>query len=508
MESGYDNEAATSTKVLAKVKTPAEIDEDVRRAHKERQTNFLTRDSLNTRFGSWRPKKKHRNSGKLWCRVVDSQFRISTEREGLSYFEYDKDDDEWQEPGKWPWVGIAIDLGSSGVTGLNAFERLFKLNCDLFNDQNHACNCDWNGMLNHTKMMGWMILNLTSFNVPFGPRMGERLREHQMRACLDKMYMNYIPSQVPLFGKLAKEIIDAIAVVSEPLPFVEDPEVEAWKWMKERARLARFSKSRTHLSRFSAAPYALVKHAEAYPMHEFERTYLCLEMDFLGSNKLVKILKAAHIGGDEHDEDIGPTDSKSRDEQLVRSTSANACVVSYQMFSNHTNKRYTLSYAEIDRKMIKFHTYQNVETRDSDRTFGWHDYVINGGYMEHVCEIVGLLQDVCSLERAGYAVDDADIEALGDDVESENQFADLHAQSIFTLAGWRQRRNLSMVMGWWKRLARLKSEKAAATMKEFKVDYEDDVHINGLAKKSAACQEVQSRSLFQKSLGPRARGDR
>ena len=207
---------------------------------------------------------------------------------------------------------------------------------------------------------------------------------------------------------------------------------------------------RTHMSRFSAAPYAIVKHSESYAQHEFERTYICLELDFLGAPKLVKLLKAAHIHG-EHVEHLDPTSSKSLDEQLIKATSSNACVVSYQMFSNATNKRYTLQFAELGRKMVKFHVYQNNETRDSDRMCSWHLFQINGGYMEHVCEIVGLLTDVESLQRASFAIDDSDVQRLGDDWQSEDAFASVYADSIFTLSAWRQRRNLDLLKGWWKR---------------------------------------------------------
>ena len=41
-----------------------------------------------------------------------------------------------------PYLSIAMDLGSDGNAGFHALERLYNLNIDQANDQNHGCNCD------------------------------------------------------------------------------------------------------------------------------------------------------------------------------------------------------------------------------------------------------------------------------------------------------------------------------------------------------------------------------
>ena len=164
-------------------------------------------------------------------------------------------------------------------------------------NQNHANNCDLNGMMGAMKMVGAQLLNIVAWNVPFGPRQGERLRQHQMRACLTKLFADNIPAVVPLFGRHAGGILSCLARMDVCLSGVDDPEVEAWNWMSERAKLQPVTTRRTHMSRFSSAPHSLITHADAWDICEFETTYCCLEMDMLGSTKLAKRLKNYHEAG-------------------------------------------------------------------------------------------------------------------------------------------------------------------------------------------------------------------
>ena len=91
--------------------------------------------------------------------------------------------------------------------------------------------------------------------------------------------------------------------------------------------------------------------------------------------------------------------------------------------------------------------------------------------MEHVSGIVGLLHDPPALSCAEFAVGDDEVDALGENTVSEDFVADFAARSVHHLAGWRQRRNLGLIRGWFKRLRLTLTARALEVANEFKMDY-------------------------------------
>ena len=324
-----------------------------------------------------------------------------------------------------------------------------------------------------------------------------------MRSCLTKLYEQNAPPSVPLFGHHARDILSCLEKMDVKLPGARDPEYEVWTWMKERVKLSPVTSRRTHMSQFSSASYSLIKHVGSWAICEFETTYCCLEMDFLGSTKLTKLLKS-NLGADAAGADgggdgaVGAVSDTSIDEKLIRASSANAVVIGYQMYSNGTNRRYFSSLAELARLEVGFHTEQNRDTRSSQTTHDWYLKQVDGGFIKHVSELMGVLHDPIALARADFAILDEDIDALGDDVHSEDLFADFLAQATNFLAGNRQRRNLGLVRGWKKRLLLLKTPRADECMKEFKGDHDINVHLKGLKNKSKKLELVLGRDLFEK----------
>ena len=73
---------------------------------------------------------------------LDQQFQSTTLQSGLAFFKPDFSLDRWKDCFSWPYLGIAMDLGSDGLTGYYGLERLFELNVDQWNDQSHGTNCD------------------------------------------------------------------------------------------------------------------------------------------------------------------------------------------------------------------------------------------------------------------------------------------------------------------------------------------------------------------------------
>ena len=122
------------------------------------------------------------------------------------------------------------------------------------------------------------------------------------------------------------------------------------------------------------------------------------------------------------------------------------------MYNDHTNQRYCFSLGEIALLLVQWHTMDNRNTRNASGTFKHLLEQVNGGYMKHVNSFVELLANTASLERAGFAVTDTEIEALGEDLAAEDEFADFHGRSVMCISGRRQQRNLDLLKGFPTRL--------------------------------------------------------
>ena len=117
------------------------------------------------------------------------------------------------------------------------------------------------------------------------------------------------------------------------------------------------------------------------------------------------------------------------------------------MMTDHTNKRFCASLGELAKLLIAWHKEDNTSTRSALMTWKWNLSECNGGYMRHVTGFVELLSSVGSLEAAGCAVTDCEINALGQNVITEDSFVQFHGTAIFSLSGYRQRRNLANISG-------------------------------------------------------------
>ena len=219
-----------------------------------------------------------------------------------------------------------MDLGSDGNSGFHALERKFELNIDQAGDQNHNLQNDWKQMEADLGATAMMTLNCVRFNVPHGPRKGDELRRHQLRGCMEKIYLRH-HSELATFGHRAGDILRTLDALNIDLPGKESKEIEAFRYLGENFCL-RPSGRRVHMCRFNAIPYALVKKNQVWSIDEWELTTLCLEEDWLASKKLIEVVsdKAdAAPGEKEAMKDPGA------DEKMIRAVSRNAPVIGFQM---------------------------------------------------------------------------------------------------------------------------------------------------------------------------------
>ena len=70
---------------------------------------------------------------------------------------------------------------------------------------------------------------------------------------------------------------------------------QLWAWSNARSCLGKIG-WRTAMCRFLSGPKALIDHNPEWPIDEFERSYVCLGMDFLGSRKLKPIVLHGDAG--------------------------------------------------------------------------------------------------------------------------------------------------------------------------------------------------------------------
>ena len=132
------------------------------------------------------------------------------------------------------------------------------------------------------------VLNCVRYNLPFGPRKGDDVRRHQLRACMDELYKKN-PKTVPLYSVHTGKILESLNNLNVHLPGIQDIDIEAFNYLGQNCAL-RPSGRRVHMSRFCAAPYALVKHNLTWGIEEYELSHYCLEFDFLSSRKLLKVI--------------------------------------------------------------------------------------------------------------------------------------------------------------------------------------------------------------------------
>ena len=114
---------------------------------------------------------------------LDNQLRTSVNNKGLAFLQPPKDGvSGWGNWQQWPYASLAIDLGSDGFCAFNALENMvgWKLNIDLWPDVAHGWNRDFELLLRHTKLKGFWMAMMVSWNLPYGPKR-EHQRKHELR---------------------------------------------------------------------------------------------------------------------------------------------------------------------------------------------------------------------------------------------------------------------------------------------------------------------------------------
>ena len=158
----------------------------------KRQRSLISTATLSCKDTSaWRPRKVHRTSAKLWCSMLDNQFRCCTARIGLAFFQPQAvPAGPWLDWRTWPHLNVAMDLGSDGNCGFHALERRFRLNIDQWNDPAHGCHRDLDLSIGAVGLHGFWLLLVVSMNMPHGPQR-DGTRRNQVRETMNAVYKQF-----------------------------------------------------------------------------------------------------------------------------------------------------------------------------------------------------------------------------------------------------------------------------------------------------------------------------
>jgi hypothetical protein len=468
-----------------------------------RQRAFMQRSKIGSKPATWKPRHIYRASARKWCVAVDGQFQSSSGRLGLQFFKPQDGHLDWQDPFQQPHFAVAMDLGSDGVAGYYGLERRHALNCDLWNDQDHGTNCDWDLLLGVLQSKSLWVLMLVDWNMPYGPRKGDDYRLFQMGALLRKLYETH-HTEVPLYSEFVSDIVACLRRLDQ-LPGNGAPEDEAWEWMKFRSLFGKTGK-RTTMSRFTGTVYANHKNTPYWPIDEFESTYVCMEMGLLGEKQVQSLkLKGQTAEAALNGERSGSTaiTVQTVDDAAVRSCCQNAMVIRYTMHSDQGVRRKMQTLDVLGAILMEWRCEGNKQLRSYEKSWQWVKQQVNGGYMAHLKDVWHLLSSPVALAKCGFAVSPSQCDAVKEDLESEEYFADFFGQGVVGLVALRARRNLPLVLGWPKKLVRMHhadDSKADSVVKEFMVDQRDFRTISDMDECTLTCKRILGRSLFHKSV--------
>ena len=337
-------------------------------ASKARQKAWLSRGQLKqAQAPAWRPKQVHRKAAEKWLRCIHNIFRQTS---GIAcdvmFFKHDPSL-PWQ---KWPHLSAAMDLGPDGNCGYHCLERWppMQINCDMYNDNSHACTRDFYGMGKKAKLWNCSLCLPISMNVPHGPVKNDE-RRFQTRQLLGKLYKSGIPgTDVPLYMAYASEIIQHLKDMGVQF---DDPhlseEEQGWRWLcKNRSEFVAEGRM-TNTCRFLGLPAGIVKHVGFWYIDLFEREYVSIELDFFGSTALkTKLVEEAALGGEcPESEKIGSTNSfrPTVTDKALRSCFQNAVVISVMTLQDRSHYRSAQMLACCSSVLLHWHKEQNLALR-------------------------------------------------------------------------------------------------------------------------------------------------
>ena len=418
----------------------------------QRHKAWISRYHGGARVGSWRPVQLNRCGAKRWLVNVDGQLRlqVATSPSGWKYFQYDASLPCWSHWSRWPWCGVAMDLGSDGLAASSALLHLYDCNITRFDDFSHGANNDLKVTLKACGLFSFWLVCMISWNLPYGHDQDEQ-RRRQLRECMAHVYEAETFESCVLFKEWSAQMLSDWINNGNELPGVKAAEEELWDALVARTPFARCGR-RASLCRFQDLVAAGEANVKFWAIDAFERTTVALELDFLkgrGFNERIRL----KMGATEEIAEGGCSTSTklvTAEMRSLRSCAANAVVISVSLLSDTQNRRVVNSFLSAASVIKEWHGHQNKVLRSGLAAREWLVQQVAGlGYMRHVSLVVGRLGNVGCLAESGFVVSVGEAEhASMQDAINEDFYADVYGQVMMNMASARMRRGLWLTSGW------------------------------------------------------------
>ena len=391
----------------------------------------------------------HRTKARKWLTQIDNQLRVSTLSGGLSFFQRrDADDGEgaWKDPFRWPHITLAMDLESSGNSAWHWLSYKQGVNTTQAGDGCHGAHRDFILTLRRMRLYDFWILLIVWCNIPWGPDADE-LRRNQVDACMARVFSEESPTTNVLFQHFAKDIHTSLRRQGVELPGESSWDVEVWDYLESQHAMWKMER-KCNLSRWMSTVELPEKMMPHWPRLLWERTQLALDCDFMKGAKLHERLVVRERPTVEG---VGPgsTSNIQIDDRTLKSCCQNAVAVGVAFASESDNERVASLVLGVSVPVKKWQGHCQKVCVSAKQNREWLADQCTGGFMAHVAEIMGSVDDLDLLVRSEFVIDERipESEQMGVLVV-ENDFATLMGQTALTMSGLRVRRCLWLIYGW------------------------------------------------------------
>ena len=300
--------------------------------------------------------------------------------------------------------------------------------------------------------MGFALCLMVSMNLLHGPR-DTGQRRWEMRSALTGLYESGIPpEEVVLFMAGSERIAENSKATGHEFSDQEDEHVQAWRLLCANRRMTVADGRRTNLCRFGGLPHAIMTHVGSWHIDSFERNWVSLELDMLGNRKLIEHIKLTEQAqqAEQVGENSGSTSLQRStvDDKVLKDCCQNGMAISVMVLQERSNERKMQILAVMSSCVLSLHTIQKRELRCSEISLKFWEQQVNGAYLDHINCILGVYRDPVVLAKCRFACTSDEAKRLGEDMVSENEFAELLGSQQALLAGARLKRHLMNIAGW------------------------------------------------------------
>ena len=400
----------------------------------------------------------------------------------------------WSDWRLWPHLSISTDQGTDALAGVHALMYEYKLNISYFPDPSHGCHRDFLAMLRKSGLYDVWLLPMVAMNFQRGP-WNEDHRWQQLQEGLDHFFKHQDPNSSPHFQERGH------AMASE---LVEDDHVPdgdrlraAWDKAKD-AGLLQCKGYKVNLNRFLGALDGAQLLLSKWHSTLMACGYVALEEDMLGGKRLLYYRISQEALQEGQEQTSTASSLVTAQDRLLRNAAQNSVVITIMLLEETKNKRLVQMVTTLAKPIKLWHSTQNVELRDADRTRAWFQSQVQGGVVDHLVQIMNLLGSPVALSQAGFPATLSGIDLEGE-LAFEDKMATLFGTIALELISCRSVRTLWLSAGWPAGCLGFCGTESLAkeTAERLRLDPVAFDKLKGAAVKPATMQAKGKRCYFQ-----------